>query len=105
MATGKRFNCATGQQEEYEYTPAAPSVPERISRHQFRRALTAVNAGKRTAFEAWLANGSSQSDKDYFRDARWISRAAVAVENARVAVSVSNNALNNMFISALDYDE
>lgn len=93
-----------GSFEDIPHTPVVV-VPVRISRHQFRRALSAVNAGKRTTFEAWLANGSSQSDKDYFRDARWISRDAVAVENARVAVSVSNNALNNMFIAALEYDE
>lgn len=88
-----------------ENNPSTPVVPERISRHQFRRALSAVNAGKRTAFESWLANGSSQADKDYFRDARWISRNAVAVENARVAVSVSQAALDNLFIAAMEYEE
>ena len=105
MAIERRIDCFSGEETDEPFVRPAPTVPERVTRHQFRRALSQVNAGKRTQFEAWLINSANESDQDYFRDAGHISRNAVAVENARLALGVSKAAIDNVFLAALAYDE
>lgn len=105
MAKEFRFNCATGQTEEVDYTPPPVQVPPRINRYQFRRALSGVNAGKRAAFNTWLTTNATEEQQDYFLHSRWIERNHPVVEAARVAINVSQAAVNNLFIAALAFEE
>lgn len=81
--------------------PAAVIVP--ISGHQFRRAVSDLNAGRRALFETWLETTASEEHRDYFLYAHWIERTNPAVEAARLAMSASQNAVNNFFIKAQGY--
>lgn len=95
-------DCTTGERRVVADVPVVLPVPESVTRFQF---LTAIrNAGRANDLKAYiqtLANGELEAWQNRNR----IYRASPMIEAARVALGVSQNAVNNLFIAASQIDD
>lgn len=101
---GSQVNCATGEVTAIPDQYATPRAPRYITRYQFKAAVRALNSSKATDLKNHIA-GLDEAGQEWWADVQKIRRDSPFVEAARIALGVSQNAVNTLFINAEQYDE
>lgn len=97
MAIERRFNCATGEIEEIEYTPAPATIPEAVTMRQARLAL--FGAGLLATVDAAIAQagGAAQIEWEYAQDVR---RDSPLIAQLAPLLGLTGEEIDALFIAA-----
>lgn len=99
---GVSINCGTQEETAIPNFQAPPGVPQLVTRYQF---LAAIRNTNRAADLKAHIQGLSEALQEPWLNRRFIFRNSAMIEAARVALSVTNNAVDNLFIAASQIDD
>lgn len=102
------FDCTLGRMltpEEEAARPSSPTVrgvPIVVTRYQFLAAIRA--SGRAADLKAYILT-LPEGQQEAWQNKRILSRASAMIEAARVALGVSNAAVDNLFRTAEDIED
>lgn len=99
---GVRIDCSTGQVTSIPDFQPPREVPRAVTRYQF---LAAIRASGRAADLRAHILTLPEGQQEAWQHRRMIFRNSNMIEAARVALGVSNNAVDNLFKAAEDIED
>lgn len=99
---GVSINCSTKQETSIPDFQPPIGLPVAVTRYQF---LAAIRNSNRAADLKTHIQGLSEALQEPWLNRRLIFRNSAMIDAARVALSVTNNAVDNLFIAASQIDD
>lgn len=99
---GVRIDCGTKQETGTPDFQPPPGVPQAVTRYQF---LAAIRNTNRASDLKTHIQGLTEAQQEPWLNRRMIFRNSAMIEAARVALGVTNNAVDNLFRNAADVED